>query len=479
MLMCATSVLLDDIKSERVRLEKEILSADGVNPSGTVYYVSPDGDDQADGRSPGNAWRTSGAADAHGVGRGDTVLFERGGVWRGGLAARDGVTYSAYGSGEKPCIYGSPFDGAVIGAWDMVSENVWRYSEPIASDVGGIFFDGGARRAEKVTLNYAGGEPVDNVSGRRFYGFRSLEEDLTFWHDLGGRISIGGDEMCSGEDDEGRGYVYLCSERDPSERFSEIEFLPRRNVVQVCGDDVHIDNLTIRYGGAHGVGSGTAKGLSVTNCVIEYIGGSVQYYTEGRPVRFGNGVEIWGGCEDYTVDHCIIREIYDAGVTHQYKGGTDECFMRRIRYTDNVITNCTYAVEYFLGAPENDAATRYMEDVLIKGNFLGYSGYGFGNGRPDKSTPALIKSWDSRNTALSDSFVIEDNTLCLSAYKLIHICAAEEGWLPVLSGNTFIQNVGGELGMYGKSPAPSRIMSAGTTVREEFAGNEFYIIDND
>ena len=100
--------------------------------------------------------------------------------WRGGLAARDGVTYSAYGSGEKPCIYGSPFDGAVIGAWDMVSENVWRYSEPIASDVGGVFFDGGARRAEKVTLNYAGGEPVDNVSGRRFYGFRSLEEDLTF-----------------------------------------------------------------------------------------------------------------------------------------------------------------------------------------------------------------------------------------------------------------------------------------------------------
>ena len=120
-----------------------------------------------------------------------------------------------------------------------------------------------------------------------------------------------------------------------------------------------------------------------------------------------------------------------------------------------------------------------MEDVLIKGNFLGYSGYGFGNGRPDKSTPALIKSWDSRNTALSDSFVIEDNTLCLSAYKLIHICAAEEGWLPVLSGNTFIEYVGGVLGMYGKSPAPSRIMSAGTTVREEFAGNEFYIIDDD
>lgn len=285
--------------------------------------------------------------------------------------------------------------------------------------------------------------------------------------------------MCSGDSDDGRGYVYLCSENDPSERFSEIEFLPRKNIVQVCGNDVHIDNLTIRYGGAHGVGSGTAKGLQVTNCVIEYIGGSVQYYLEGRPVRFGNGVEIWGGCEDYTVDHCVIREIYDAGVTHQYKGGSDECLMRRVRYTDNVITNCTYAVEYFLGAPENGAATRYMEDILIKGNFLGYSGYGFGSGRPDKSTPALIKSWDSRNTALSDSFVIEDNTLCVSTYKLIHICAAEEGWLPVMRGNTFVQNVGGELGMYGKSPAPSRIMSAGTSARVEFAGNEFYIIDND
>lgn len=43
---------------------------------------------------------------------GDAVFFERGGLWRGYLDCAEGVTYSAYGQGEKPRIYGSPENGA-------------------------------------------------------------------------------------------------------------------------------------------------------------------------------------------------------------------------------------------------------------------------------------------------------------------------------------------------------------------------------
>ena len=473
--MYAAPAYLEELRTERSRLEAEILSAEGVTPDGPVYYISPDGDDLSDGLTPETAWKTP----EHPVLTGATVLFERGGVWRGGFTAQAGVTYSAYGGGEKPCIYGSPFDGAAAAGWDEVSEGVWRYRERITKDVGGIFFDGGRERAEKVTVNYENPEPVDHVTRNRFDGYRSLTEDLTFWHDLGGRIECAEDEICDGAETDGQGYLYLCSTADPAERFSEIEFLMRKNVIDIVGNNVRIDNLTIRYGGAHGIGSGAVKGLHVTNCVIEYIGGSVQYYQDGRPVRFGNGVEIWGRCEDYMVDHCIIREIYDAGVTHQYSGGDGSCTMRSIRYTNNVITNCTYAVEYFIG-PSNSGKTarRYMEDVVIQGNFLGFAGSGFGSGRPDKDTPALIKSWDTLNAVKSASFIIEDNTLMVSTQNLIHICANEASSLPLLRGNVFIQEDGGMLGLYGEIPAPQEKMSEEAAAREAYAGNAFYCIEH-
>ena len=484
MLMCATAALLGDIKSETERLKNLILSSVADIPTDAeVYYISPTGDDSADGRSPAGAWRTPDAAEAHGVGEKSGrayVLFERGGIWRGGFRAHGGVTYSAYGAGEKPRFYGSALDGAVDGAWEPVSERVWRFSEPMRYDCGSIVLDGKIH-AKKLTINYEGAEAVDNVTGRVFCGYESLCEDMSFWHDLGGREIISEREMLSGE--LGAGYIYFCSETDPSERFSEIEFLTRKNIIEVCGDNVCIDNLTIMYGGAHGIGAASSggkpvRGLSVTNCVIEHIGGSVQYYAEGRPVRFGNGVEIWGGCEGYLVERCYINDIYDAGVTHQYKSGGEPVLMKNVTYRDNIIKNCTYAIEYFLGKADG-GAERYMENILICGNMLKCAGGGFGRERPDKDTPALIKSWDSFNRAEGEGIIIRDNTLWDSTERLIHICADRREWLPVLRGNTFLQSVGGLLGKFGANPCADEVFDAETTLRDDYCGNEFYVISGD
>lgn len=153
--------------------------------------------------------------------------------------------------------------------------------------------------------------------------------------------------------------------------------------------------------------------------------------------------------------------------------------MRSIRYTNNVITSCTYAVEYFIGPSNNGkTARRYMEDVVIQGNFLGFAGSGFGSGRPDKDTPALIKSWDTLNAVKSASFIIEDNTLMVSTQNLIHICANEASSLPLLRGNVFIQEDGGMLGLYGEIPAQQEKMSEEAAAREAYAGNAFYCIEH-
>jgi len=81
--------------------------------AGTVYYVSPKGNDANDGTSPSNPWKTLDKVDKTALQPGDTVVFQRGGAWRESLFANSSgkpdapITYDAYGSGAKPIFYGS------------------------------------------------------------------------------------------------------------------------------------------------------------------------------------------------------------------------------------------------------------------------------------------------------------------------------------------------------------------------------------
>lgn len=73
---------------------------------GVRYYVSTNGNDSNNGLTPETAWATlakvNAANDDGTLHAGDGVFFQRGGLWRGGLRCAFGVTYSAYGTGEKP-----------------------------------------------------------------------------------------------------------------------------------------------------------------------------------------------------------------------------------------------------------------------------------------------------------------------------------------------------------------------------------------
>lgn len=78
-----------------------------------TYYVSPNGNDTSDGRSPERAWRSVAKANAVSLAPGDQVLFARGGEWRESLRASSSgapgkpIVYGAYGSGAKPRFWGS------------------------------------------------------------------------------------------------------------------------------------------------------------------------------------------------------------------------------------------------------------------------------------------------------------------------------------------------------------------------------------
>ena len=96
-----------------------------------------------DGLSPETAWATIDRLNAQPLQYGDAVFFERGGVWRAAqVYTKPGVTYSAYGEGNKPGLYGSVENGGGAEKWTLWHEGedgskIWVYDRPML-DCGSI-----------------------------------------------------------------------------------------------------------------------------------------------------------------------------------------------------------------------------------------------------------------------------------------------------------------------------------------------------
>lgn len=101
--------------------------------SAATFYVSPSGNDAANGQSEATAWKTVSKVNATTFAAGDIIRFQRGGEWREALnastsgAVGNPITYDAYGpaASAKPKFWGSE----VLLAANWVSEggNVYRY----------------------------------------------------------------------------------------------------------------------------------------------------------------------------------------------------------------------------------------------------------------------------------------------------------------------------------------------------------------
>jgi len=441
-------------------------SADELVIPGQTYYVSADGSDENDGRTPETAWRSLQRVSQAALQVGDGVLFRRGDVFRGSVLTRPGVCYGAYGTGEKPRLYGWDRNLADPALWTLADakHHIWQMNEPIL-DSGTLVFNHGHRHCRKLIPSYIGGRFVcRNDESRPFDMAQEMTQDLDlYWHFdsiLTTRPSKGETFPIPEMGPESYGTLYLrCDAGNPGALFESIEALPRRAMFQVGENSrVRIDNLCLKYIGLHAIAAGGScvRGLHVTNCEIGWIGGTIQHYLgtdpnypqggRGTVTRFGNGVEIYGGCEDYLVENCWIYQAYDAGITHQITTGGRHYELNNIRYAGNLVENCVYGIEYFLEKTQGDA-TSSMNHVLMEDNILRLSGYGWGQQRHNTDTPALIKGWSYENTA--SDFIIRKNVFDRCAYRMLHLVAREPASLPAMEGNTYVQAPGGCIGQYG------------------------------
>lgn len=449
------------------RKQKVLSAKDELVISGTTYYVSNDGDDENDGKSPETAWKTPGRVSEAYLYPGDGVLFKRGDLFRGYVAAKAGVSYGAYGSGEKPKFYGGIEDMADPSLWveEDAEHHIWKYTKKIL-DPGTLVFNHGEAHCRKLIPSYKNLQFVCREDeSKPFVMAAEMTQDLDlFWYYdrlLTKRPSKGEDfpiPVCGRDPEVHIGDLYLrCDKGNPGQIYDSIEAIAHVTIFRVMGKpNVTIDNLCLKYA-CFGVTSGgvSAKGLTVTNCEIGWIGGNIQTYagtdpnypqgTRGSVTRYGNAIEIYGGCENYNVSNCYIYECYDAGITHQVSA-YEKRVMKNIRYTGNVIEKCVYGIEYFLDQREGESES-YMEDVVMNDNFIRLSGYGWGQQRHNVDTPALIKGWSYTNPA--SDYHIYNNIFDRSAYRMLHLVALKDESCPDMHDNTYIQHLGGMIGQYG------------------------------
>ncbi len=473
---------LDALEAQRIAEIRNTPNADLSGITGNKIYVSNNGNDENDGLTPETAVKT--VAKANSLARsGDAVLFERGGIWRGEvLNAKANVMYTAYGEGAKPQLYGSTENGADPEKWGLVYENpetgarIWQYHYDGWLDVGTIVFNEGEGYAYKDIPNnkLGGGDWVVYKTNTPYDYTVELDRNFEFFHKADS--VVGGSYIDAAN---ARGPIYLrCDNGNPGKIFDSIEFVTRGALISCGGNaNVTIDNLCIKYS-AFGISTGTIKNFTVTNCEFGWIGGNVQSYEtrKGEATRYGNAIEVYGGCDGYTVDNCYFYQIYDAAVTHQIGSASTPLEMNNITYSNNVMDMCQYSIEYFFGS--DVPGKRTGTNVLFENNLCRRAGFGFGSTRRDQYTQRHIRAGASRNEF--SNFRINNNVFDRAVFELVQTNCHDEAFVPTYDGNTFIQGANNQLFSHGVGKVAKTDASAEIRLKAVLGDQnaKVYFVDN-
>ena len=430
-----------------------------------VYYVSNSGSDDNDGTSESKPFKTIAKVNSVLEGLSSwysaTVCFERGGVWRGEqLLAISNLTVTAYGTGAKPVIMGSPENGggsANASKWTEVQPNIWRYEGSNDwADVGNIVFNDGESYANKIIQLYVKQEgwanyaltDYTNAPAQKytFNSYTDLKNDLDFFHDKDFKGGSGA-----------TGYLYLySSEGNPAERFDSIEFAIDLKLVYIKHDNgVTVDNICFQYTGAHAVAAEgtpdeTLSNLTVQNCEFYWIGGSIQDRIQASVIgeqavtydeRYGNAIEVYGQVDGFIARNNYIYQVFDTGITVQktMSSSGGDYSQKNIEFSNNVIEYCNYSIEYFLTQiPEGNNSS--MVNFVISGNYMWNAGKGFCETRMiwGRGFSAHIKSQFTAPCNRAENFVISNNVMIGVRDQFLQIRNSfGKDSMPTLTDNTF------------------------------------------
>lgn len=402
-----------------------------------VYYVdSVTGDDASSGLDEMHPWKTLSKVSAANLLPGDTVLFHRGAVFRGTLAAGENsyshnngsakasLRFGAYGSGAKPVFLASE---ALDLPSDWVSEgsNIWRSARSFPRDIGNILFVNGSG----VTVGF------------KKFAVTDLKTEKDFFYDLAGKRA------------SGSGVVKIYSVSNPAAGGAlHVELAPNLpNIYLENAHNVIVEDLDLRYAGSHGVAAANSDHIGVRRLDISWIGGANQAENSGAsaaPLRYGNGVQFYANMSDSYVEGCRIWEIYDTAVTNQFSGTTGVT-QKNISYRFNTIWNVGMAaLEVWVDSPST------ISDVQFDHNTCFNAGFGWGAQRPTQVGGHLV--WWYGRKGMTTNVKVRNNILDTSLQGLVI-----QGDAALWNANNVLSDYNG-FGKGGTAPAGIRLGSGGS-----------------
>lgn len=414
-------------------MKRSIANAESdYDPALPTFYLSNDGDDAADGKTPETAWKTLDKINTPGTTPEHcNILLRRGDVFRGSvIPPHEYITYSAYGTGKKPCVYGSLRNYADPSLWEPTEyKNVWR-TTACGRNIGMIAFNHSDEygRYDEVM----GFRSIIGVNG--FTGPQDLWRNYEFWSNLA------------------KNELYLfCAYGNPGSVFSSIEIGEWMSVF--CGGShIKLDNICVKFTGAHGVGIGDCVDYTVQNCVFAYLGGSILMgFRGGNKTGYGNAIQVFGGCDGYYVNGNWIYQIYDTAITHQFSGSrrTEPTHMKDVEYIGNLCEYCHWSLEYYntlnIQSPE---IPRTVKNVNMSHNVMRNACYGWGSIGREETGSTICSCGLPPQT---ENFEVRSNILDRSAGGMVQLQKGGDEKI-ITSDNLFIQKEGRPFGYcYGQA----------------------------
>lgn len=424
----------------------------GETYTGNAYYVSNAGNDNRNGLSPETAWATLSKVEKANLQYGDAVFFERGGVWQGHLFMQYGVTYSAYGEGEKPIITGSPLDAAQPEKWTLYSETadggkIWKYAEE-TEDCGVILLNGGEIVARKSYPIWNGSEYTNRDA--ETYIMEEELYDLMFFSavDLHG-VAIG--EMIEGNGMKGPLYL-RCDAGNPGEVYSKIEMSVTSSGTTTAEKGWNaIDNIHFRCYAVTGMDCNCHDHIVYQNCETAWCGGGLKSYPPSiykdgqlKALISGGGMLLFGS--NVTARNNYIHDIENKGIAVVINGssGDGHRSLERVNVLaeGNVVEHCGNSlymmVEYL--SPDDEWK---VEDIRFVGNFIVNVGYGW----RQKNQMELEEKGESavmmNNVLATGEVLLENNVFYRATGTLIYVQGKDlqnEAIMPTFRNNTYVQD---------------------------------------
>ena len=439
------------------RREAILNSPTEITVTGVCYYVSADGNDNNNGRSEDAPWASLDKVNSTSLNPGDGVFFRRGDIWRGeALIAQTGVTYSAYGEGAKPGIYGSPENGADPAKWSLMegTDNIWIFYKDIM-DCGDIVLDDSMDLADKAPVWWTGDRYVKFVVGKDDYNTLMQKSDFDPANDMGD-LQYFNDIDYSDLNSQHPIYVYeyadregklyfRCDEGNPGEVYKSIEFCcdPYNGSVVTLnfGYLSVLDNLAVMYGG-HAIEAN--GGRLVQNCEVGYMGAMTHTFYDAETIYSGDGIS---HTLNMLVENNYVHHVFNGGIAagELSFAANDESANVDEFQGNNIIRG--NLLEYTAGITlinweEEVNELHKFKDILLEDNYVMYSTTA---GDPHRKKAgsiigALVFSGsDMPLPCANENLVIKDNVLYCSDGALI-ISGMPESYYPVYSGNTYVQN---------------------------------------